>query len=82
LGDPVNDGTTVADDLESRTRELRALTTSIDTLRQRVKSDVGSYWVYSFLTKCRYGKGGGEYGLPDTGTKGTTRKGPESAGGR
>lgn len=37
LGDPADDGTTTADDLESRTRELRALNTSIDSLTRRVK---------------------------------------------
>lgn len=39
LGDPDDDGTTTADDLESRTRELRALCTSIESLARRVKGE-------------------------------------------
>lgn len=37
LGDPADDGITTSDDLESRTRELRALNASIDSLTRRVK---------------------------------------------
>ncbi|KAF5360848.1 hypothetical protein D9756_004551 [Leucocoprinus leucothites] len=37
LGDPADDGTTTADDLESRTRELRALNSSIEALTRRVR---------------------------------------------
>lgn len=59
LGEPADDGTTTADDLGSRTRELRGLNSSIDSLTRRVKGWCIDYVRYSFpyLSSFRNGKG-------------------------